>query len=603
MEKKRLKKLAAAGALSGLLTLALAGGVLNTADQLVADRLCQRGEGTEENIVLVGIDQKALEDIGPFQNWGRDILAMTIEALNESEACRPAVIGVDVIFAGETDPDMDAWLAEAAGQYHNVVTASAAEFGSRLVEDADKSFYVDPFSVLAYDAPYEALQRVTEQGHVNAMLDQDGILRHSLLYITLEDGTRVPSFASAVAQAYQKERKVNLPPTDAQGFWYVPYSGKPGVYDESISVADLISGEIGADYFAGKIVLIGPYAAGMQDDYTTAIDHARPMYGVEYQANVIQAMLRGDYKQETGDGIQLAVFFLLMLAGGLFLTKKDCSFKAGAALWLAVTGGSLLGSAWLYRQGQVVHPLWIACGMTILYVASVLYHAVVNLLEKRHVTDTFKRYVAPEIVNEILREGTKSLGLGGKLCDITVLFVDIRGFTTMSESLEPPQVVGILNEYLTLTSSCIMKHGGTLDKFIGDATMAFWGAPLPQEDPVMNAVLTALDMVEGSKVLAEKLQKEFGRSVSFGIGIHTGPAVVGNIGAANRMDYTAIGDTVNTASRLESNAPAGTIYISRAVADALGERIKTRPLDIPIRLKGKKEGFEILILEGVNTVR
>ena len=169
----------------------------------------------------------------------------------------------------------------------------------------------------------------------------------------------------------------------------------------------------------------------------------------------------------------------------------------------------------------------------------------------------------------------------------------------MSELLTPPEVVAILNKYLDLTSRSIMQNGGTLDKFVGDATMAIFNAPLPQEDYIYQAIKAALDMVEGSKALGEELQQQFGRTVSFGIGVHCGPAVVGNIGAEIRMDYTAIGDTVNTAARLESNAPGGQILISRAVADALEGRIKVTSLGDSIKLKGKSAGFEILRLEGL----
>ena len=185
------------------------------------------------------------------------------------------------------------------------------------------------------------------------------------------------------------------------------------------------------------------------------------------------------------------------------------------------------------------------------------------------------------------------------MTDIAVLFVDIRGFTPMSELLPPPAVVEILNKYLTLTSSSIIKHKGTLDKFIGDATMAIWGAPLKQEDYIMNAVKAALDIVNGSKALNEELLQQCGRTVGFGVGVHCGPAIVGNIGAPMRMDFTAIGDTVNTAARLEANAPAGKVLISRAVADALEGRIKVTSLGDGIKLKGKAEGFEVLTLDGL----
>ena len=144
-----------------------------------------------------------------------------------------------------------------------------------------------------------------------------------------------------------------------------------------------------------------------------------------------------------------------------------------------------------------------------------------------------------------------------------------------------------------------MRNEGTLDKFIGDAAMAFWGAPRPQEDYVMKAVRAAEDMRRGSDQLSRQLMKRFGRTVSFGIGIHVGEAVVGNIGSPQRMDYTAIGDTVNTASRLESNAPGGTIYISREVADRLKGRIRVTSLGSSVKLKGKAEGFEVLTLDGI----
>jgi len=285
-----------------------------------------------------------------------------------------------------------------------------------------------------------------------------------------------------------------------------------------------------------------------------------------------------------------------------FLWFYDRKIIPATIIFVAVAGGWLLVCVLMYRLGYILHPLWIPPAVTVVYVFTVALNYIRAAAEKRRITGTFKRYVAPEIVNELLKEGSDALGLGGKLCEIAVLFVDIRGFTPMSEILEPPQVVEVLNKYLTLTSSCIMSHGGTLDKFIGDATMAFWGAPLPQDDHIFKAAKTALDTVEASKDLTDELHERFGRTVSFGIGVHCGNAVVGNIGASVRMDYTAIGDTVNTAARLESNAKAGQILISRAVADALEGRILTTSLGDSIKLKGKSDGFEILTLDGLAPV-
>ena len=169
----------------------------------------------------------------------------------------------------------------------------------------------------------------------------------------------------------------------------------------------------------------------------------------------------------------------------------------------------------------------------------------------------------------------------------------------MSEALEPEEVVSILNRYLELTSSSIFKYGGTLDKFIGDATMAIFNAPLPMEDYIYKAVCAANDMVERSHELAKELEERFGRSVSFGVGVHCGKAVVGNIGTERRMDYTAIGDTVNTSARLEANAPADTVYISKKVVEALGDRIECESVgNIP--LKGKSEELVVFRLLKVN---
>ena len=167
-----------------------------------------------------------------------------------------------------------------------------------------------------------------------------------------------------------------------------------------------------------------------------------------------------------------------------------------------------------------------------------------------------------------------------------MLFVDIRGFTTMSESLEPEQVVDILNEYLELTSRSIFNNQGTLDKFIGDATMAVFNAPVDLDDYVFKAVCAAYDMRKGAEVLEKKLTEQFGNSVQFGIGVNCGPAIVGNIGSVKRMDYTAIGDTVNTAARLESNAKRGEILISEAVYERIKDRIEAEPVG-ELSLKGK----------------
>ena len=596
---RRWKDVLLALASALILTVPMAFGLMDQWDLTASDALYQKAGALDEGIVIIGIDQHSMEEIGPYDEWGRDIMAMVLESLNESEDCHPAAIGLDVLYIGEREEEIDAWLAEIAGTYGNVVTAAAAQFGNQLVEQGANDYRLDTFSILTYEQPFEALREVTTPAHINVMLDRDGILRHHLLQITLPDGDTVPSFALALANRYRASRgeePVTLPPTDSRGFWYLPYSGGPGDFD-FVSVADVITGERTAEDFADKIVLIGPYAYGLQDGYFTPMDHGSQMYGVEIHANAVTALLQGEYKQEVSGRIQICLLFAVLFLS--FFAFRNRRVSVALAVWIALSGGWLLLCKALYSYGWIFHVLWIPVGVTVLFVGCIAFNYIQAAIEKRRVTNTFQRYVDPSVIRELLKEGSDAVDLGGKLTDIAVLFVDIRGFTTMSEVLPAPQVVEILNQYLTLTTKCIMDNHGTLDKFVGDCTMAMWNAPLSQEDYVMNACKAAMAMVEGSRPLTEKLQKEFGRTVSFGVGVNVGPAVVGNIGAPMRMDYTAIGDTVNTAARLEANAPGGTIYISRAVADVLGDRIRTTSLGDSVRLKGKKEVFEVLVLEEI----
>lgn len=199
---------------------------------------------------------------------------------------------------------------------------------------------------------------------------------------------------------------------------------------------------------------------------------------------------------------------------------------------------------------------------------------------------TLKLYVDSQVVDEISEKTPRELAQVSERKDIAVLFVDIRGFTSMSEALEPEQVVEILNEYLSLVARSIQKYDGTLDKFIGDAAMAVFNAPKDLDDYLFRAVCAADEIVRCSTHILEKYQKRYGKTVNFGIGINCGEAIVGNVGSESRMDYTAIGDTVNVAARLEANAAAGQILISETAAKRLQGRIQSTCIG-PLKLKGK----------------
>ena len=599
MKNKTVRKILISLLVAAAITAVCALGWLDRPDGVLSDGLYNREQPTDGEIVIIGMDQQAIDEFGPMP-WPRDIIADCIAFLNADPDNKPAVIGVDVLYVGESaDPDADDYLVWAAEDGGNVVFASAATFGSDLVT-SDDGFYMDTRAILAWDTPFDALAAVSETGHINAMADNDAILRHAMGNLDVPGVGSVKPFGQVIYEKYCEYNGTapNREPETTDGFFYLPYSAKHGAYYDGVSIADVWYGNIESDYFADKIVLIGPYTFAMQDEYHSSIDHVEALYGIEIQANLIDAYRHGFYPQEASKTLQLAALFVISALVSFFFL--DSSIKkllivwiGGCAAWLACC---LLGK----NSGTLLHVLWIPLALTLIFIGCVAVNYIRARAEKKKVEKTFGRYIDPAIMKELLEEGTYAETLGGKSFDIACLFVDIRGFTTMSESLEPATVVEIINKYLTLTTECIMRHHGTLDKFVGDCTMAFWNAPVAQEDPVYLACCAAMDMVEGSKQLAIELEERFGRSVSFGVGVHYGPAVVGNIGAPQRMDFTAIGDTVNTASRLESNAPKGTVYISRIVADMLGDRAKTTSLGGTIKLKGKTEGFEVLTLDSLD---
>ena len=593
MKKTGLRKIIFIFVMSLLYTLVAYLGLFNRIDKWIQDSILLRPKALTGNVVVIGIDDDALERLGPYNTWDRNIMASALWQLSSDPENEPLVVAIDTLYAGTTDPAADSNLVSAVKSLPKVITASAGEFGSDFVEDGKGSFSRQDHLVLGYEEPFEDLRAVSTQGHINAMYDLDGVLRHALLYFDV-NGERVYSMAWEAANAFAEASGQDLafPDTDKRGHYYLSYSALPGTYNDGWNIADLIDGKIPPDYYAGKIVFIGPYSVGLQDEYFTTIDRAKKMYGVEVQANAVEAFLQGDYKYEMSDYLQaLVTFVVLAVLLTIFLRLKlTPSGIMAAAVCLLTFVMSIL----LFENGIIVHPLWLPLGALVMFVLAMAVHYIRAYLERVRVTRTFERYVAPEIVDEILKEGIENLSLGGKNCDIAVLFVDVRGFTTMSERLTPEKVVYILNKYLTMASDCVERNKGTLDKFVGDAMMAFWGAPLPQEDAVYNAVRTAVEIIEGAARVSEQLKAEIGEELRVGVGVNYGPAIVGNMGAEKHMDYTAIGDTVNTAARLEANAPGGTIYVSRAVADELGDRISVESLGDSVKLKGKAEGFEVL---------
>lgn len=581
-----------------LLLAVQAAGIVDPAEWRVQDARYQKGGLVSPEILVIGIDEETMMEYGSWQNWSRTGTARLLQVLNQNPDTAPAVIGLDIGFFGESDAKADEELAQAAAVLDNVVATSYASFGKKVHEGEDGSFSTEN-TVLTYEIPYEALRRHIRFGFSNVPVDSDGIVRHSLYRISRGNGESAYSFAAEIYQKYTGELPACIQEGEILG--YIPFSARPFEYYGSetagLSFSKVVSGEIPAELFAGSIVLVGPYTTGMMDAYYTAVSHDIPMYGVEVHANILQSFLEDNRKAETGMPTWLFITAVMMglviLCMGLPKIRYSllCMVLLLGAYWMAV--GAACERGWIL---PLLYPL--ASAVLVCAACIVLQYAMERKAKKR-IEGIFGKYVSKEVAASIVLGGEESLKLGGQKKEVAVLFVDIRNFTPLSETLLPEQVVEMLNHYLKFTTKAIFKNQGTVDKFIGDATMAIFNAPLEVEDYVFKAVKTGWDMAGAAGVLEKEMEALVGQKVGFGIGINCGEAVIGNIGTSSRMDYTAIGNTVNLAARLEAQAGVGEVVISSSVYERLRGRIQAESLG-KRNLKGIAGEMEIYRVVGIN---
>lgn len=596
-----VKRLGAAAVLAVLTYVTVYFGWLDVPDSGAEDLLYHRAEGTSPDIKIIAIDDRSISELGSYDSWDRGMYARLVETLCVSGEIKPAVIGFDVLFDGEKDKQTDHEFAEACKAHGNVVTAFSYVFQRDVTADSDGNLEVNNLFVSDIIKPYDELYSATKHGFANALMDnKDGLIRTSFLYFppNPKPGETIEfSFNAELYKAYMSavNEPVELPDMDRAAYSF-RYSGKIGGY-ETISFCDVISGAVPAEAFDGCAVLVGAYAQGMMDMYYVPVDRSSQMFGVEIHANALQALVEGKYihKLPKWFSAMIAAFLVFIAAViGQKITVHNTMILCVSMILVRMGAGFILFNTAGYSSEVIVSPAFLA--LTAGY--CIVLHYYKARRSKRKIENAFKKYVAPQVVNKIAKSGEYELKLGGETREIAALFVDIRGFTPLSESLEPEQVVEILNSYLKLTTSCIFKHGGTLDKFIGDATMAIFNAPFDTEDYVYSAVLTAWDIARGGDDIERECVEKFGKHVGFGVGVNCGKAVVGNIGCDFRMDYTAIGDTVNTAARLEANAPRGKVYISDAVYEQVKDRISVEEVgEIP--LKGKSKGVFVYSVTGI----
>lgn len=564
-------------------------------DSLYKDRLYQQPRAVDPSIKIVSIDERTLEALGPFGTWPRSTYAKVLEILGDY----PAVVGFDIMLLGNMDEADDAIFEQSLKEHDNVVLASHLVYDTKAEVTPDGKTYIDHMHVSRVEIPYTG--DLVPVGYANTSADSDGTVRSYLPVTQVADESgNITEYTSLSYQVYieyceSMGLEPVIPVTDENGAQWIYYAGKPYDY-ESISLIDLLEGNVDARIFTDCIVLVGAYATGLQDQFTVP-NSSNQMFGVEINANIIQSFLDEQYPLPANRlGISLIFAAIAMV---MFWVFSKLHLKWGTILFVLTEVITVLAGILLFTKAGISIPgFYLLLMLALDYVAALAGGYLYEWSKRRKIASVFRKYVAPQVVDDIMKSGKYKVELGGENRDIAVLFVDIRGFTPLSESLKPSEVVEILNEYLNLTTKAIFKNSGTLDKFIGDATMAVFNAPFDLEDYEYKAVCAAWDIVAGAKELEKKCMERFGKSVSFGVGVNCGEAVVGNIGCDFRMDYTAIGDTVNTAARLESNAKRGQVLISEHIYKRLKERIQVQEIgEIP--LKGKSQGVCVYELLGI----
>lgn len=535
-------------------------------------RLKIRGKVTPSPyVVIIAIDDKSLEKLGRWP-WSRSQLARLIDILSSKGA---KVIAFDILFA-ESEKN-DAVFAKAIRKAGNVLLPLVFRFDKEtpLVQEdflySSSISIVKNVSALNTFPPYKAIglstcrkelsEAAIAMGHINMIPDEDGTLRWEAIVIEY-DLDLYPSIDLQIARVYQglgNEKMVlnatesiklgdKIFPTDLRGKSPIYYYGPEQTFPY-ISVSDIFEGKITPDILQGKIALIGVTALGIYDLRVTPFSANMP--GVEKHANVITSLLEGRSIIKLPFIINLLVLVFIGLVLSLILTRLR-AVTGAIVSFLLLSAVSFAGYYLLIKEGMWMELSYPLINIFLVSSAINIYQYAEEEMRAKRIRAMFSSYVTEKIVNELTKNPDMAK-LGGDRREITVLFSDIRGFTTFSEKHAPEEVVSILNEYLTAMTEVIFRWEGTLDKFVGDEIVAFWGAPLPQENHAELATRCALNMVEKLKELGEKWLNEGKVPLEAGFGLNTGEVIVGNIGAeGKKMDYTVIGDHVNLGARVEA---------------------------------------------------
>ncbi len=609
---------------------------------------------TTNKVVIVDIDEKSLKKIGQWP-WPRDVVARLVRSLHTSGA---KVIGFDIVFAEKDRTSIVEYLDDFSRLIPDEKVAKELErirlredlnhdielgravseapvvlgYVFQLQDDGlgdenetpfpSSSIRISPSGLghndLSLISGYRSILNIEEiaqaptEGFLNVFPDSSGMVRKVPLFMELK-GIPYPSVALEMVRTALSEQEIVIHassqksgdknavmgvsvgnifiPTDDKGQAMVNFRGPVKTF-EYISAADVIDG-LHTDRIKDKYVLVGTSASGLLDFHAIPFSGVFP--GVEIQATIIdnivtESLFTYDIFTEIG------LTYSIIIAEGILLT-------ALLAYTGAVTGGlagllcivcMVTGNYYLFfLKGKLLGITYPLATIITLFLIVTLFNYFSEFRKKQFIQGAFNRYVSPVVVNELMRQPEK-LTLSGEVKTLTILFSDIRDFTSISEGMDPKRLGTFMNVYLTAMSDVIMENRGMVDKYIGDAIVAIWGAPLDNTDHARHGVLAALRMKHTLQTLRQKWQRQGLPMVDIGIGINTGLTSVGNFGSESRFEYTVLGDNVNVASRLEGlNKIYGTtIIISQFTRDALNGEFFCRKIDT-VQVKGKSVPIEI----------
>ncbi len=550
-------------------------------------------------IVIVAIDDASFPEMPERWTWPRTFYGEAVKNLKEMGA---TVIGFDLLYSEPTSksPEEDEYFAAQVKKAGNVI------MGMVLSVEQDKQYRKRQLLF-----PYPGLKSASKAlGLVGHSYDEDSNVRKSYI-LHDENDDRYLTLSLAMIGAFEGLDKKDIRVEDSHVVWgghRVPIHGRnmfivnyigPAKSFETVSFYKVYhKKDLKKDQFKGKMVLIGATADILHDVFSTPFSgsgHLMP--GVEIYANMIDTIYSNRYLYQMGRVESIG----LVLAVGILLSFLIFGIKAwqGMIVTAAAVVGYVFFSIYLFKGGYIISFVPPIFTMALCYLSISTYKVTVEEGEKRKIRSIFSRYVSKPLVDELLK--TQEIRLGGEKKVISILFSDIRGFTSMSENMTPEQVVGILNEYLTEMTDVIFLNSGTLDKFIGDAVMALFGTPFFVKDHAMRAVRTGWQMKHRLAELNKKWESEGKRTLKIGIGINSGEVVAGNMGSLKRMEYTVIGDAVNLASRLESlNKELGTeILISEATYRMIEGKVTVNKFE-NVKVKGKQESLTVYEVTGIN---